>query len=214
MVNVPKTKKTYCKSKECKKHTLHKVTKYKKDKDILAAQGKRIYDQGMNSEMGKGEKKKSSSSNLLKKLEKYLSMKKVSGAILSKSKSWHGRSSTIAPEGCFWVYVGPEKERFVIKTKYASHPLFKMLLEDAEKEYGYSYSQGPILLPCDVDLFYKVLAEMGSNKETGDSVCGSCSPLFSPGWRLGNSQMAKGYGSFRILTPPRRFKRLNSFNCV
>ncbi|KAI5331894.1 hypothetical protein L3X38_022020 [Prunus dulcis] len=24
MVNVPKTKKTYCKSKECKKHTLHK----------------------------------------------------------------------------------------------------------------------------------------------------------------------------------------------
>ncbi|KAF7043233.1 hypothetical protein CFC21_052624 [Triticum aestivum] len=25
-VNVPKTKKTYCKNKECKKHTLHKVT--------------------------------------------------------------------------------------------------------------------------------------------------------------------------------------------
>lgn len=26
MVNVPETKKTYCKSKECRKHTLHKVT--------------------------------------------------------------------------------------------------------------------------------------------------------------------------------------------
>ncbi|KAF3647156.1 60S ribosomal protein L44 [Capsicum annuum] len=44
IVNVPKTKKTYCKSKECKKHTLHKVTQYKKGKDSLAAQGKRRYD--------------------------------------------------------------------------------------------------------------------------------------------------------------------------
>lgn len=43
-VNVPKTKKTYCKSKECKKHTLHKVTQYKKGKDSLAVQGKRRYD--------------------------------------------------------------------------------------------------------------------------------------------------------------------------
>ncbi|KAL9661489.1 hypothetical protein QQ045_026313 [Rhodiola kirilowii] len=44
MVNVPKTKKTYCKNKECRKHTLHKVTQYKKGKDSLAAQGKRRYD--------------------------------------------------------------------------------------------------------------------------------------------------------------------------
>ncbi|KVF71622.1 Ribosomal protein L44e, partial [Cynara cardunculus var. scolymus] len=44
MVNVPKTKKTYCKSKDCRKHTLHKVTQYKKGKDSLAAQGKRRYD--------------------------------------------------------------------------------------------------------------------------------------------------------------------------
>lgn len=43
-VNVPKTNKTHCKSKECKKHTLHKVTQYKKGKDSLAAQGKRRYD--------------------------------------------------------------------------------------------------------------------------------------------------------------------------
>ncbi|KAK7286569.1 hypothetical protein RJT34_21653 [Clitoria ternatea] len=43
-VNVPKTKKTYGKSKECRKHTLHKVTQYKKGKDSIAAQGKRRYD--------------------------------------------------------------------------------------------------------------------------------------------------------------------------
>ncbi|CAD6334967.1 unnamed protein product [Miscanthus lutarioriparius] len=43
-VNVPKTKKTYCKNKECRKHTLQKVTQYKKGKDSLSAQGKRRYD--------------------------------------------------------------------------------------------------------------------------------------------------------------------------
>jgi large subunit ribosomal protein L44e len=43
-VNVPKTKKTYCKNKECKKHTVHKVTQYKKGKDSMSAQGKRRYD--------------------------------------------------------------------------------------------------------------------------------------------------------------------------
>jgi len=34
-VNVPKTKKTYCKNKECRKHTVQKVTQYKMDKDIM-----------------------------------------------------------------------------------------------------------------------------------------------------------------------------------
>lgn len=44
IVNVPKTRKTYCKGKECKKHTQHKVTQYKAGKASLFAQGKRRYD--------------------------------------------------------------------------------------------------------------------------------------------------------------------------
>lgn len=44
MVNVPKTRKTYCKGKECRKHTQHKVTQYKAGKASLFAQGKRRYD--------------------------------------------------------------------------------------------------------------------------------------------------------------------------
>nr|CAX77697.1 ribosomal protein L36A [Schistosoma japonicum] len=44
MVNIPKTRNTFCKSSKCKKHTLHKVTQYKKGKDSLYAQGKRRYD--------------------------------------------------------------------------------------------------------------------------------------------------------------------------
>ncbi|KAG0528807.1 hypothetical protein BDA96_05G044600 [Sorghum bicolor] len=37
-VNIPKTKKTYCKNNECWKHTLHKVTQCKKGDDSLSAQ--------------------------------------------------------------------------------------------------------------------------------------------------------------------------------
>jgi len=44
MVNVPKQRKTFCKGKKCKKHTLHKVTQYKAGKASLYAQGKRRYD--------------------------------------------------------------------------------------------------------------------------------------------------------------------------
>ncbi|KAM0108465.1 40s ribosomal protein L44e [Aspergillus fumigatus] len=44
LVNVPKTRRTYCKSKECRKHTQHKVTQYKAGKASLFAQGKRRYD--------------------------------------------------------------------------------------------------------------------------------------------------------------------------
>merc|ERR1711998_434488 len=44
MVTVPKVKKTFCAAKDCKKHTIHKVTRYKTGKASLYAQGKRRYD--------------------------------------------------------------------------------------------------------------------------------------------------------------------------
>ncbi|KAF8390691.1 hypothetical protein HHK36_025218 [Tetracentron sinense] len=114
---------------------------------------------------------------------------------MSKSRSWPRNSDSpeenklivrgqVAPEGCFSVYVGPQKQRFVLKTKYANHPLFKMLLEEAELEYGYN-SEGPLALPCNVDLFYKVLSEMDSDK-----IRQGCN-------------FAKGYGSYRLLSPSR-----------
>lgn len=39
-MNVPKTKRAYCKDKNCRKHTLHKVTQYKTGKASLYAQGR------------------------------------------------------------------------------------------------------------------------------------------------------------------------------
>lgn len=43
MVNMPKNKKTFCKF-VCKKHTLHKVSQYKKGQESTMAQGRRRYD--------------------------------------------------------------------------------------------------------------------------------------------------------------------------
>nr|CAG4638900.1 EOG090X0NTN [Cyclestheria hislopi] len=42
MVNVPKSRRTFC--KKCKSHKVHKVTQYKKSKERTAAQGRRRYD--------------------------------------------------------------------------------------------------------------------------------------------------------------------------
>merc|ERR1711956_10016 len=44
MVNVPKTRKTFCKGTKCRKHTQHKVTQYKTGKASKFAQSKRRYD--------------------------------------------------------------------------------------------------------------------------------------------------------------------------
>ncbi|XP_028387698.1 60S ribosomal protein L36a-like [Phyllostomus discolor] len=42
MVNIPKTRRTFC--RKCDKHQPHKVPQHKKGKDSLYAQGKRRYD--------------------------------------------------------------------------------------------------------------------------------------------------------------------------
>ncbi|KAI3463600.1 hypothetical protein Pfo_020263 [Paulownia fortunei] len=179
-------------------------------------------------EVENGEKKKNS---MLKKLERYLSINRRAKSstrttsIFTKSRSWHsstGKASKrdnkanekhqAAPNGCFSVYVGPEKQRFVIKTEFANHPLFKMLLEDAELEYGFN-SEGPLLLPCEVDLFCQVLAEMDSGQDFDQYPCGfgyGCYSPFSPARRLGKSGMAKGCSSYGLLTPPRLLK-VNNF---
>ena len=43
MVNVPKSRRTFCDGK-CRKHTVHKVSQYKKGKESSKAQGRRRYD--------------------------------------------------------------------------------------------------------------------------------------------------------------------------
>ncbi|EES04127.1 auxin-responsive protein SAUR50 [Sorghum bicolor] len=111
-----------------------------------------------------------------------------------------GRSPS-SPPGCFSVYVGPERERFVVRAECANHPLFRRLLDDAEREYGYA-TQGPLALPgCDVDAFLDVLWQMerGDDADEGghQQVAGSASSPIC-GLHSGSKGRAAGY---RMLSP-------------
>ncbi|XP_023889668.1 auxin-responsive protein SAUR71-like [Quercus suber] len=121
------------------------------------------------------------------------------------------KNRQVAPEGCFTVYVGPQKQRFVIKTKLVNHPLFAMLLEDAELEYGYN-SEGPLVLPCDVDLFYKVLAEIDSSEDFSPS-CGFAKGysliLPSPARRSNIVSINKGHDAYSLLSPSNSMIKMN-----
>lgn len=146
---------------------------------------------------------------------------------LRKTKSWDStikpsvdeaqkNKCKVAPQGCFSVYVGPQKQRFAVKIELANHPLFKMLLEDAELEYGYN-SAGPILLPCDVDLFHKMLAEMsnsgGKNMTPGRKfakVSGALQLVLRSPARRSMSTDDKIYGAYRVLSPAHMLK-MNEF---
>lgn len=89
----------------------------------------------------------------------------IKRALIKKSKSlpridaqkW--KALSIVPKGCFSVYVGPQRQRFVIKAEYANHLLFKAFLVEAECEFGYK-NEGPLVLPCEVNEFVKVLLEI------------------------------------------------------
>lgn len=133
------------------------------------------------------------------------------GRLTRKTKSWNGSGAgaaavecarwsrrRVAPEGCFSVYVGPGKQKFVIKTEYANHPLFKALLDEAEAEYGYS-SGGPIELPCDVAVFYRVLMQMDSDDDDeGRARTGGLGAKQRVGCGFSH-----GYGAYRLLSPSR-----------
>ncbi|CAF0842221.1 unnamed protein product [Adineta ricciae] len=43
MVNIPKQRRTFCKGRNCRKHTVHKVSQYKSGKRRTTSQGGRRY---------------------------------------------------------------------------------------------------------------------------------------------------------------------------
>ncbi|RLM58102.1 uncharacterized protein C2845_PM18G03020 [Panicum miliaceum] len=108
---------------------------------------------------------------------------------VSRTLDWRGsRSSTggggggaragLAAAGCFSVYVGAGRERFVVPVARANHRLFRRLLDDAELEYGYA-AQGPLALPgCDVAAFLGVMSQIEHHDDGGGG--GGDNDVFSP----------------------------------
>ncbi|VAI32543.1 unnamed protein product [Triticum turgidum subsp. durum] len=60
------------------------------------------------------------------------------------------------PRGYCPVYVGPEQRRFVIPTSYLGHPVFRLLLEKAEEEFGFRH-EGALAIPCETEAFKYIL---------------------------------------------------------
>ncbi|KAL3830069.1 hypothetical protein ACJIZ3_018871 [Penstemon smallii] len=71
------------------------------------------------------------------------------------------------PRGYLAVYVGPELRRFIIPTSYLSDPLFKVLLEKVEEEFGFDHSGG-LTIPCEIETF-KYLLKCMENHQKGQS---------------------------------------------
>lgn len=133
--------------------------------------------------------------------------------VMMKSKSWsHGlrmersgggsaeKRVRATPEGWFWVCVGEERQRFLIKTEHVNHPLFRELLEEAESEYGYR-SDGPLIFPCEVDHFLQVLREMESGDD--DPACENNSDNANSGHGCSFGRN-RNHTSYHLLTPPRQ----------
>lgn len=70
------------------------------------------------------------------------------------------------PKGYLAVYVGPELRRFIIPTSYLSLPVFKVLLEKAEEEFGFDH-KGGLTLPCEIETFKYLLQCMEHDSHKG-----------------------------------------------
>lgn len=91
-----------------------------------------------------------------------MSTKKLSEMILNR---WHklggmrGRRS----KGHFVVYAKGGK-RFVVPLKYLDHPIFRVLLEMAEEEFG-NTSRGPLTVPCEEELMEHLVSLLRINPQ-------------------------------------------------
>ncbi|KAG0465512.1 hypothetical protein HPP92_019676 [Vanilla planifolia] len=110
-----------------------------------------------------------------------------------------GRQEAISPVGWVAVRVGPGKERFLVRTEWMNHRLFRDLLDEAEREYGYA-TIGPLELPCSVELFRWVLWEVDQDEADAVAVT-SASPVLCG---FGSSPMRKSPASrFRLISSSR-----------
>ncbi|KAK6938935.1 Small auxin-up RNA [Dillenia turbinata] len=85
----------------------------------------------------------------------------------NKARISAGRIPSDVPAGHVAVCVGTSCKRFVVRTSYLNHPIFRKLLVQAEEEYGFTNS-GPLAIPCEESVFEEILRFL-SKSESGKS---------------------------------------------
>ncbi|KAL8492750.1 hypothetical protein ACS0TY_024086 [Phlomoides rotata] len=73
-------------------------------------------------------------------------------------------SKSRTPSGSLAVYVGPDRLRFVIPTRFLNLPVFVALLHQAEEEFGFR-TTGGLILPCEPDFFRKIVNLLEEDEE-------------------------------------------------
>ncbi|XP_062185316.1 uncharacterized protein LOC133888934 [Phragmites australis] len=81
------------------------------------------------------------------------------------------------------VEAGSGSRRFVVRLAHLNHPAFRELLRQAEEEYGFPATPGPVALPCDEDHLLDVLRRVSSSSSASSCFCG---PAVTRRW-LGDS---------------------------
>ncbi|XP_073312541.1 auxin-induced protein X15-like [Primulina huaijiensis] len=83
-------------------------------------------------------------------------------------RAWRKKATFLSdvPSGHVVMCVGSNCRRFVVRTAYLNHPIFRQLLSEAEEEYGFCYQSGPLAIPCDELVFEEILRFM-SRSESG-----------------------------------------------
>lgn len=66
------------------------------------------------------------------------------------------------PKGHFPVYVGERRIRFVVPICFLQDPVFKMLLQSAEEEFGFE-QKTVLTIPCEESLFRSLTSMLDSN---------------------------------------------------
>ncbi|KAF8099833.1 hypothetical protein N665_0237s0084 [Sinapis alba] len=77
-------------------------------------------------------------------------MLKRCSSLLKKGKE------DVPMKGHFAVYVGKYRARHVIPIALLNHPIFQMMLQEAEEEFGFRQERG-ITIPCDQNIFLFLL---------------------------------------------------------
>ncbi|CAL0329279.1 unnamed protein product [Lupinus luteus] len=84
------------------------------------------------------------------------------GNIRRASFTANQASSKVAdvPKGYIAVYIGEKVKRFVIPISYLNQPLFQVLLNQAEEEFGYDHPMGGLTIPCSEDIFLDITSHL------------------------------------------------------
>lgn len=68
--------------------------------------------------------------------------------------------------GHFVVYTN-DNTRFLVPLRFLNHPIFRVLLEMAEEEYGLT-AHGPLRVPCEKEFLHFVLCLLRKNTNDDD----------------------------------------------